>query len=246
MVRGMFAGAPITPRTHAMVGQVIRVQEWLGSLAKLDDARDYQAVLCGERSLFEATLDIVLLASDPTAAERMIEWEESAKLKQAKLAMEYVARMGGPVDDNHGWAVRVRMEEDIKRKRQSRGWEKHPERWTGPRRTLGQDAVAGDRLQQRFGFEHWYETRYRFVCWTVHGSGLVLRMVDPVDRPAFVARSLNFSADLAQEAARSTVEGMGWSGPLSASLNLMLACATSNFFFASSRGKRGHVSTKAI
>lgn len=213
MIQNMFVGTPITARTHAIRGQVIRVQEWLGSLAKLDEPADYQAVLCGERGLFEAALDIVLLVSDPTAGDRMVEWEESAKLKQAKLAIDYFARKGRPVHSDHGWAVRARMEEGIKARRQLRGWNKHPDRWTG--HTLEQDARAGDKLQQRFGFEEWYATRYRFVCWTVHGSGLVLRMVDPNDRPAYVARSLVFSSDLAQEAARSTVEGMGWSGPIS-------------------------------
>jgi hypothetical protein len=98
----------------------------------------------------------------------MVDWEESAKLKAAKLVVDYFARRGRHVDPNHGWAVRARMEKEIKAKWKSWGRDKHPDRWTGRGHTLEQDARAGDKLQQRFGFEEWYATRYRFVCWTVH------------------------------------------------------------------------------
>lgn len=211
LLRPMFDSAPESVRKHAFLGQLLRVQGWLGTLVRLDDPADFQAVLCGERTLFELALDIVLLSGDPSGPEKLIEWEESAKLKQAHLGMKYVKSKGGLPEEHFGWATRLEMETEIEAKRKHRGWSKgHPERWTGPGRNLLTDAVAGDKQQTRFGFEGWYQTRYRSVCWSVHGSALVTRMLPMHDYPGVVALSLKWSADLAQEAARSAVEAMGF------------------------------------
>ena len=108
LLRPMFDSAPESVRKHAFLGQLLRVQGWLGTLVRLDDPADFQAVLCGERTLFELALDIVLLSGDPSGPEKLIEWEESAKLKQAHLGMKYVKSKGGLPEEHFGWATRLK------------------------------------------------------------------------------------------------------------------------------------------
>jgi hypothetical protein len=55
------------------------------------------------------------------------------------------------------------------------GSPRHPERWTN--HPLDVDARQVDTLGHSFKFEEFYETEYRKVCWSVHGSGFVMRSI---------------------------------------------------------------------
>ena len=104
------------------------------------------------------------------------------------------------------------MRDVIEERRREWGWAEHPPRWTGPGRNLLADSQLADRQVVRFGFEEWYETRYRELCWSVHGSAQALRQLTMDSYPQLVAISFKASADLAEQAAASVLQGVGaWS-----------------------------------
>jgi hypothetical protein len=223
VVRPLIDGVPDSDRKFALFGQLLRVQSWLTSLEKLDHPSDFQAVLSAERSLFETTLDIVLISRDLFMPDQMDVWEDSAKLKQAEAGTRFYEHRGQPVPFAHaGYAQRLGMREAIHARRKKLGWKKHPERWTGPDRSLLTDAQLADRQHPRFRFEEWYETEYRQLCWNVHGSGLVVRGLPMDGYPEMIAISLKASGDLSEESARSVLYGLHLDSPsIEANLDLL-------------------------
>lgn len=172
------------PRENAQYGMFLRAVAWMRTLKKLNQPTDFQAVIACNRSLLEIAVDIVLLHGDPTesSAWKMHWWEQSAKLKAAKMLVDYYAKQGLPVPDSYSEqaAFVAREEEAITRMRktlwpQFKG--KHPDRWTGE--TLDKGVRAADKywpdeIVATFGtsLTEFYETEYRKMNWSVHGSGL--------------------------------------------------------------------------
>jgi hypothetical protein len=75
---------------------VLRALAWMLTLTKLNEPADFQAVVAASGVLFEIAVDTVLLARDPTAyaTERIIAWEDSAKLKTVLQAIECFTEAG--------------------------------------------------------------------------------------------------------------------------------------------------------
>jgi hypothetical protein len=164
------------PHGIAFQGQLLRGIAWLRSLMKLTHPGDFQGVTAGARALFEGALDVTLMHFDQATngPEKMDAWENSAKLKHADTAADYLASAGrqpGTAEQMMAtFAVRERARiEKLRMAYWPNHKGKHPPRWTG--RDLGQDAVAADRHLSE-GFEEFYRLRYPQLCWNVHGSGL--------------------------------------------------------------------------
>ncbi len=170
------ARVPAVPHGVVFQGQLLRAIAWLRSIGKLDHPGDFQAVTAGARAIFEGAVDVTLMHFDATAngPERMDAWEESAKLKHAQTAAEYIAAAGRqPTEaDQHMLTFISNQKAHIEKVRRTL-WPnhkgKHPPRWTG--RDLGRDAEEAENVLAE-GFEEFYRLRYPELCWNVHGSGL--------------------------------------------------------------------------
>lgn len=187
----------------AMYGQLLRVDAWLRTLTKLDDPADFQAVAAACRGMLESTIDMVLLLQRPGDFQRLLDWEESAKLKHAQCIGRFFERWSGTKPEEHqihiaewaqkhqgriealriknGWVERRKREQSPATPAnpvavpEQRG--RHPDRWTD--RNLGDDAREADKQGLAFQFERFYETEYRQLCWMVHGSAFAMREVGP-------------------------------------------------------------------
>jgi len=160
----------------AFQGQLLRAIAWLRSLMKLTHPGDFQAVTAGARALFEGAVDVTLMRFDQAAngPEKMDAWEQSAKLKHAATALDYITSAGRQPDGAEQMMVTYATGERARiEKLRLAHWPnhkgKHPPRWTG--RDLAQDAEAADKHLAE-GFEEFYRLRYPQLCWNVHGSGL--------------------------------------------------------------------------
>jgi hypothetical protein len=164
-------------------GQFLRIDAWLRTLRKLAEPADFQAVAAAGCGLFEATIDIALLHHQPQDHERVLAWERSAKLKHGEGILAYLARSRdtAPAEYPAVAAFVARQKTEIEKVRKKLGWirkdrtTRHPERWTN--RSLSDDAKRVDKLGHGFGFENFYETEYRKLCWHAHGSALPFRSV---------------------------------------------------------------------
>jgi hypothetical protein len=170
------ARVPGVPHGIAFQGQLLRAIAWLRSIAKLNHPGDFQAVTAGARAIFEGAVDVTLMHFDPTGngPEKMDAWENSAKLKMAQSASQYIAGVGRKATEpEQHMQTFIKNAKGIIEKLRVKHWPnhkgKHPPRWTG--RDLAQDAEEAEKLQAE-GFEEFYRLRYPMLCWNVHGSGL--------------------------------------------------------------------------
>ncbi len=185
----------------AMYGQLLRVDAWLRTLSKLDDPADFQAVAAACRGMLETTIDMALLLRKPEDFQKVLDWEASAKLKHAQCMARYFDGEGVAPPESHevhivGWArsnaarveaLRIKNGWVERQKRVIEGSQdpradsaekgRHPDRWTG--RNLGEDAREADKVGLSFAFARFYETEYRQLCWSVHGSAFAMRDVGP-------------------------------------------------------------------
>jgi hypothetical protein len=197
--------------------QYLRLQAWLASLARLQRPEDVQAVIAGGRAVFEIAVDAVLLQADQDGCAKMLDWEESAKLKQAQALSTYLTKrkLAPTAEDRPPLAFASSEGARINLLRRRWSWvdptsgkPKHPSRWTG--QDLGADCVSADAASPAYAFERYYETRYRPVCWTTHGSGAVgMRGVGAMEFPFLGAQAYRETADFAIIAARNTLQHAG-------------------------------------
>jgi hypothetical protein len=184
-------------------GVFLRTLAWMHTLTKLNEPVDFQAVVVASRALFEIAVDTVLMLRDPKAnpAEKMIAWEESAKLKSASRAVEFFARAGQAVSQPY-----VPMQDYVKKhgarieRLPAMHWPqrkgRHPDRWTG--RTLAEDAAGADALLPAGEFTKFYATVYPSRCWNTHGSGLAgVRHLDATEFPGVSALAFGDCATFA-------------------------------------------------
>lgn len=170
------AAVPAVSHGIAFQGQLLRAIAWLRSIAKLDHPGDFQAVTAGARAIFEGAVDVTLMHFDPTGngPEKMDAWENSAKLKLAQSASQFIADAGRKATESEQhMQTFIKNNKAVIEKLRVKNWPnhkgKHPPRWTG--RDLAQDAEAAEKLQAE-GFEEFYRLRYPMLCWNIHGSGL--------------------------------------------------------------------------
>lgn len=178
---------------------------------KLTHPGDFQAVTAGARALFEGAVDVTLMHFDGAnnGPEKMDAWEQSAKLKHAETAAEYLTSSGRQPDSAEQMMVSYATRERPRiEKLRATYWPnhkgKHPPRWTG--RDLSQDAEAADK-HLREGFVDFYRLRYPQLCWNVHGSGLtgvanIRAEVIPYIGGQAAAESANFARVVAEVVAK--------------------------------------------
>jgi hypothetical protein len=218
-------GQPSDP-TITILGQIVRISEWLKSFAKLDSPEDYQAVSAGTRAILESAIDVALLTYDDSQWKAVHAWEESAQLGQAIAMDAYSRRQSTVVEGEHKARVHFieTRRKDIEADRLARGWCRrdkrknrevptHPGRWTN--RNLQVDAQMADKLVPgKYSFEEIYETRYRELCYCTHGSGSAFRRLRNPNVFAFVGgRCYDECAKLALQAGEKFLKYLnGWDG----------------------------------
>lgn len=202
-------------------GQLLRIDSWLRTLQKLAEPADFQAVAAAGRALLETTIDIALVNHQPQDHERVLAWERSVKLKHAEALLAYLARSNANAPAEHPSVVAfvTREKQDIEKLRKKLGWvgkggaSRHPDRWTN--RPLPEDAKRVDRLGHGFGFEHFYETEYRKLCWHVHGSALPQRSIPFEHFPGIAGLIFPACGDLGLVASEIALRHFGiWSKEL--------------------------------
>jgi len=219
-------------RDTVLRGQFLRALAWILSLNRLNDVRDFQALEAATRSLLEIAIDMLLVTHDRTeiAAERLHAWGESAKLKQAEAIVNYYRRRGVPVPRAQGEVeqfVRVHRERIHALRRShwpqrsstpdtSAQAPRHPDRWTG--QDLLSDAREADALEGRnlvsllgIGLEEFYETEFRRICWSVHGSALASVVGVPLEGFFLMyALACNWCADFGLFCSRLILRDFGY------------------------------------
>jgi Family of unknown function (DUF5677) len=219
-VRPWIATHQITDDASAvLMTQLLRVDSWLRTLAKLDDPADFQGVAAACRSLLETTIDIALIRGSPQKHEQLLAWEESAKLYHAEHVVKYLSahNIQRPNDVIGDFVTQHKNRIETLRRRF--GWlnakkdriaTRHPQRWTD--HNLADDAKGADALGHRFKFEYFYETEYRRTCWSVHGSGFPLRGIPAVAFPSLAGLLFPHCCDLALLSAELVLRHFGlWS-----------------------------------
>jgi hypothetical protein len=216
-VRSWIAGLDTKDDASAVLaGQLLRVDSWLRTLAKLDDPADFQGVAAACRSLLETTIDIALVHANPQDHEQLLAWEESAKLHHAENCVTYLdgQNIVGTNEVIRDFVTQHKARIDALRTKF--GWVKktnvprHPGRWTD--RNLGDDAKQADKLGHAFKFERFYETEYRRTCWSVHGSGFAMRRIGAVDFPSLAGLLFPHCCELALLSAEMVLRHFGlWS-----------------------------------
>lgn len=169
---------PSSPRAECFWGYFQRVESTIRGITLLKQVTLFPLVLAGTRSLLEGLVDVVLLyhSVPPDAVERMGEWERSARLKAAEAAVTYAQSKGREADGLYlQMADFVQRESEAIREARARLWPdskqtakgRHPERWSD--RNLLEDCRVADRLEPLM-LEEFYETYYRRMNWSIHGS----------------------------------------------------------------------------
>lgn len=193
-------------RERCLQGLFLRSLAWLKTLSKCDSPIDFQAVEAGTRALLESTIDIVLLHSDKgqVSTERFLAWGESARLKQAQELLKSYQQRDTPVPREHKpietWCDMNRQRVQSSRDKLWGG--RHPNRWTNnnlEKDAKGADKVAAPAIVEYLGMSlhEFYQSEYRRICWSVHGSGLA--SVWGIPKDTFViayALGCKWSADL--------------------------------------------------
>lgn len=193
--------------------QLLRIDAWLRTLAKLNSPADFQAVSTGCRALLETAVDIVLLSKNKSDFVKLLAWEQSAKLKHAQAVETFCLKTKTDFSKTNPEMAQflVDFRQVVDANRQGYGWKKngkvgHPDRWTA--QGLGADCIVADQTQKLFAFEEFYESRYRELCWNVHGSGLI----GPVGSEAFpfvAGQAFRECAQLGQVAGEIVLRSLG-------------------------------------
>jgi hypothetical protein len=179
------------------------------SLEKLSSPADYQAVVTGNRALFELTIDLILLVrGEPSqASEQMDCWEQSAKLKLATTLRTYFEKHPPVPAAYEPRLAFIKLNEDKIIEQRKAFWPSlngnHPNRWTGT--NLDDDAPKADKLlmpeysgELEKTLEEFYETQMRRMNLSVHGSALAIEMTSELPEfRRFCALANKWSSDLA-------------------------------------------------
>jgi len=191
-------------RLSSLRGYYARTAAWLGSVTKLNDPGDVQAISVAARSLFESAVDLVLVHHGRESFDKMYAWERSAQLDYLENVMQFFggAPTGAYVDTRAKLSTGQPAEIDAERRR-FYGKPTHPARWTGQH--IEKDVVEADKLladagrrPASFSFREFYELEYAMLCWATHGSTLLgLRATSTDFVPAQSAMRMNRIHDFA-------------------------------------------------
>jgi len=174
-----------TKRDNTIYGLYLRAVCLLKTLRKCNQASDFQSIVHANRALIELAVDLTLLYRDKTeeSLQKLLAWEESAKLKGSEAALRLYEERG--LDLPKQYMVRKKFVEENResvRQQRTRYWSKpneHPNRWTG--NGLDRDIEFVDRAYD-VGLYQLYRTEYTWMNWMIHGSALTgLRHLDSLN-----------------------------------------------------------------
>jgi hypothetical protein len=209
-----------SPAWGVVEGNALRARGWLGSLAKLDEPSDLQAVSAGCRALYELAIDTELLLADRTAWQQVLDWEEIARAKVLRSVRQHIATLENAghraeadrLSNDHsiGLAEFERLDKLARQLAESRAcWQggRRVNRWTG--RDLPGDASEADKHASR-GFATFYAEHGQILNLNTHGSGgAYLRRMSADVIPAVGARAMHWACDMAQVIAGGVLEYAG-------------------------------------
>jgi hypothetical protein len=158
---------------------MLRVSKWLETLSRTSSSDDFQAVHTAARSIFETSIDLVLIFHEEKGSVRkVLGWQQSSKLR----ALERLRRLAP--DSELLPYIRLNEASILAEREALWGLNKNgepntPERWT--KRNLEQDAIKAESYFSG-GFVRFYAERYASTCWYVHGSGVTGIWELPDDR----------------------------------------------------------------
>ena len=199
---------PTSPIEATAYTLYARVALWCGTIVRLDQPGDFQALASGARALLETCVDLALLVQDRRRHLRMLAWEESARWEHAA---DIVRHHRGTVPDED----RVIQDEYASNKARILalrktvwGNAKHPTRWFG--RTFEEAVREADRaLNHSFPLLDIYEKHHSLLCWNIHGStGIPLRGVPPSAHRLLCGYAYLVSAQFAVLTSRLSLELM--------------------------------------
>ncbi len=217
-----------------------RATAWGHSLSRLATVADFQAHAAGSRALFETALDLELLTQKHLPVEQMLAWERSARFQNAERAIKSARRRNvadGPIE--RAAKDFIANNQKIVSEDRARFWRKnHKQRWTG--NTLFDD---GETTAARGAFQPAVVMRdhYERLCWSTHGSGLVIERALPADRyPGLVLLAAHLSGSMITHSARCCLEHFGkWSDEWNSRLQLArMGMTTDNMRAATEPAKR--------
>jgi len=183
------------PLGATAIGLLDRVGCWLATMHRLDQTADFQAHMSGLRSLIELTVDLGLLLKNPSSHDMLVAWEVSARFKHGELFVAYASKHKTSWAPTAAAAFVAEHRDEVVSSRQQYWSGRHPSRWTG--RDLRTDAMDVDSRFPKLGIEQLYEELYRYLCWQVHGSGLVaLRSNDGGGVIASILMAFKVAAEL--------------------------------------------------
>lgn len=171
----------MTPEEARIKNLYDRINYWMQTLVKLNNRLDFQAIRTCVRSLFETTIDLILLCNDKTGqlAEKMSWWEKAQKLKAATKINTHYKKQNISVPQGYQPQIDfINREAQLIEQKKKLFWPKRlPQRWTG--NNLEQDASVADTYVKgeiekdlEMNLETFYATEMSALNWHVHGSTL--------------------------------------------------------------------------
>lgn len=204
---------PTNNREWCLWGYFQRLLPMIRSLAVLVQPSFFQLTLAANRNLLEILVDVVHLAhNEPQdVVERILAWEDSAKLKAAEAAVSYLERSSSSDAEYQkifsGFIATRGADIRAARHRYWPPHYRHPDRWSA--HNLLEDCRRADKLEA-LGLEAFYETQYRQMNWRIHGSGFAgIRGLEIGGFDMVYAYSQMKSAEFAQKATLVVLQELG-------------------------------------
>lgn len=225
LITSVFPQNQTAERDNCLILLYLRAAAWLQTMERLNHVVCNQAILAGVRSLFEITVDIILLHNDKTndSGYKMECWSKSEKFKHAEQTIAYYQAQGLSVPDEHKPLEQVVLNErsNIENLRKNL-WppkSKHPNRWTGSLK-ITEDIKKADSYG-RFSpedlgvtLEELYNTDFRIMSWYVHSG--ITNFSNPTEYFNLVAgRAFYLSANLGMLCAKILLKDFGFTDHLS-------------------------------
>ncbi|HEY1695812.1 MAG TPA: hypothetical protein VGG39_26775 [Polyangiaceae bacterium] len=161
---------------RSVYGLHTRAAAWAHSVQRLPLVFDIQAHAAACRSLLEIVIDLVLLTQGAEPVEMLLEWERLCKFREAEAAAAgqtaaaLAARQFVAANEQNVAAAFTTYWP----KKNGKG---DPQRWTA--RPIREDAKRADLKLPRLRLHAFAASEYRRLCWSTHGSGLVLERAMP-------------------------------------------------------------------
>ena len=191
---------------------------WVGSIAKLNETKDVQAIGAGARSLFEQLLDLKWLEQNPQPewSEKFHEFPRVDRYRLAEKVLDY--KNNNPDSQisekkfreimamlNRGEPVAAVV---------ARLWGKNPK--TGnlnwPRHWTGEADILGRAKKLGSEFADAYQERYRVLCWLVHSGSSAFHGRDSESIENYVAHGYLWAFEFAHQGTKLACEILGIAG----------------------------------